>query len=375
MKRVLLILCLLLPTAVYADSISINCSKTSVNPGENITCNVVGNTNGSISSLKAVIKTSGLELVGVTTNTALWQGDGNGGVFDLYTDTNKTGSFSIGTITLKAGNSPGTVGFSEAVYYSADFEEVAVTKNGVTISLKESENKPISTPVTEPVKPSTGVTTPTSEKSANTFLKELIIDDVDISFSKDKLEYEFEVSNEINALNIKATPEDSKAKVDIKGHESLIDGQNNIVIKVVAENGDVKEYKLLVTRLESTNEDINTYLSSIIIDGYRLDFNKVVLNYNLEIGNETSLQIRCTPEDENAKVEIEGNNDLKNKSVIKIKVSTEDGNQKVYSITVIKKMDNRIKMIIIALLSFIIGVIFGLCLKKLIKVMRHRRSL
>ena len=90
------------------------------NPGNIITCNLKGTSDKPISSLSAKISVNGeVEFVSFTTNS-IWEGNGNNGVLDLYTDVNKTSLFEIFTVTLKLGsnsNKFGTVIVSNIIYY------------------------------------------------------------------------------------------------------------------------------------------------------------------------------------------------------------------------------------------------------------------
>ncbi len=377
-KGIVALVLLLMPTLVYADSISLSCNKTSVSPGETITCNISGTTSSAVSALKAIIKASGVDIIEAKSNTSVWQGDASNGSFDLYTDENKTGTFNIGTVTIKAGSGNGTIGFKEASFYNADFEEVAVSKKDVTINVvskeetQPSSSQPVTTTTTKPSQNTTGTNT---SKSKNAYLKELNIEGVTIGFNKNTFEYAFEVEHSIKSLKISAIAEDSKAKINIEGHENLIDGQNNIVITVTAENGDKLEYKLTVTRLEEEAKSNNANLSSLVIDGHIINFQSSVKSYNITIDDETTVPIKYTTESEKAQVEIEGNKDLKNKSVIKIKVTAENGDSQVYTINVTKKMSNKTKTIIIAICSFIIGMLVGMLTIILVRRIRSRRSL
>ena len=96
--------------------------------------------------------------------------------------------------------------------------------------------------------------------SNNNNLSSLEIDGVNLDFNKDMLNYTISVANNIESLNIKYQTEDPKATVTVEKPDSLKIGLNNIIVKVVAENGEVKSYNLAVTREElmltvNNNED------------------------------------------------------------------------------------------------------------------------
>ena len=86
-------------------------------------------------------------------------------------------------------------------------------------------------------------------------LKELTIEGIDIEFDKDKLEYNIEVDYTVKRLDINAIAEHIKSVVVIED-SNLEVGQNKIIIKVKAENGDTKDYILNVTRKSEVKKDI-----------------------------------------------------------------------------------------------------------------------
>lgn len=57
-----------------------------------------------------------------------------------------------------------------------------------------------------------------------------------------------EVPSDCSEVNINAEPEDTNAKVNIYGNSDLTQKENKILISVTAENGEVKIYRLYITR-------------------------------------------------------------------------------------------------------------------------------
>ena len=82
--------------------------------------------------------------------------------------------------------------------------------------------------------------------SKNNYLKNLKIDNYDIDFNKNTLEYTIKIKDEAS-LKITATPEDSKAKARITGNNNLQDG-SKVKIIVTAEDGSTREYTLNITK-------------------------------------------------------------------------------------------------------------------------------
>ena len=88
--------------------------------------------------------------------------------------------------------------------------------------------------------------------SSNNYLKTLEAKGYEIKFDRDILEYELNVNNDVKFLDITAIAEDSRSRVEITGNENFKTGKNTVIISVKAENGDVREYKLIVNRKSIT---------------------------------------------------------------------------------------------------------------------------
>lgn len=88
--------------------------------------------------------------------------------------------------------------------------------------------------------------------SSNNYLKTLEAKGYEIKFDRDTLEYELSVNNDVKSLDITAIAEDSRSRVEITGNENFKTGKNTVIITVKAENGDVREYKLIVNRKSAT---------------------------------------------------------------------------------------------------------------------------
>lgn len=80
-------------------------------------------------------------------------------------------------------------------------------------------------------------------KKANTNLETLAVENILLNppFDNSITEYDIEISNKLNRLNILAIPENEKAKVSIYGNNNLKEGNNRIKINVTAENGTTKK--------------------------------------------------------------------------------------------------------------------------------------
>lgn len=93
------------------------------------------------------------------------------------------------------------------------------------------------------------------EESNEKNLKSLTIDgDYKLTpeFDKNVTEYTLSVGSDVESIKINAKAVDNNAKVEIKGNDKLLMGENTVEIKVTAEDGTVRTYKINVTRGEET---------------------------------------------------------------------------------------------------------------------------
>lgn len=94
---------------------------------------------------------------------------------------------------------------------------------------------------------------------SNSYLESLIVENATLSpaFSKEVLEYDCGiVGKSIESLKILAFGENENVKIEITGNESLIEGDNEIKVKVTSEDGTTsKEYKVKVKKDSSIVEE------------------------------------------------------------------------------------------------------------------------
>ena len=179
-----------------------------------------------------------------------------------------------------------------------------------------------------------------SNKSANNNLADIKLSKGTIKFKSDTLIYNVDVENNVSNIKVEAELEDDKAKF-VSGYGSrevvLKEGKNTLLIKVEAENGDIKTYTVNVNR--KSNKSSNNYLSEINIDNVDIKFNKDITEYEFTVLNDvTKLDIEVKTEDSKATYEILNNEELVvgNNTVI-IKVKAEDESEREYKLIVARK--------------------------------------
>jgi len=194
------------------------------------------------------------------------------------------------------------------------------------------------------------------------------------TFSIKKLDYEFKVLNEVEKLEIVATA-DENVTIEYSGHENLVVGENDVIIKLIDENNVTSEYKLKVIRLDEGEVITNiNYLSALVVGNYSINFNKEVFNYDLTIDKDIyKLVINAIPMNEEHLVEIKNNNNLENGSVININVLDGEGNVTIYNINIVKESNNMLLYVAIGVILLLIVILIILIIikkkqkKKLIK--------
>ncbi len=151
---------------------------------------------------------------------------------------------------------------TEKVILSGALEDIYSTVDGlIEYELTESKTTAIITVTAEDgttkvytvyiVKENPPVTKPVVYYySSNNYLKSLEVEGYEVEFDKNTNEYKITVKNDVNSLEIKALAEDYRARVEITGNNDFKEGENTVTVTVTAENGNTREYKLVVTKEE-----------------------------------------------------------------------------------------------------------------------------
>ncbi len=238
-----------------------------------------------------------------------------------FTDTNKT-MYSTGNINLRASWS--TSSSATPIEEGTELTVTGTSKEKINgyVWYRVSYNgqtKYVASSLLTSTKPEE------ETKSDNANLKSLVVENFDIipNFSSDVTEYTLDVTSEVNELTIKAEPEDSNATVTIEGEKELKEGENTVAISVNAEDGTTKLYEIKVTKKAE-----NVFgLTSLKIKDTNIEFEPDIYNYSINIKADVDiLEIQAVASEEDATVEIIGNEELKEgENIITIMVSSKDG--------------------------------------------------
>ena len=278
----------------------------------------------------------------------------------LKRDSNTSG-VTDSTISFSATytpTEPGTVNISlEGEYIGEnDDTQTKVTGASKTISVKQEENNSNnnSNNSSSSNNNSSDTEEEEEEKSSNANLASLTIGSGTLTprFSKSTTTYAVTLEDDVTSLTVNAKAEDSKATVDISGNTNLKEGRNPITILVTAEDGTTKTYTINAIKdgtqeeeeeeEETTSSYVKLGLESLNIEGVTLDpsFDPSTYTYNVTIKDDsiTSLNVNAIATDENATVEIVGNENLQpGENIVTIIITSENGEDiRVYQIFVTK---------------------------------------
>lgn len=229
---------MLINTNCYAASASIKSSTNSITKGNNVTITLTVSSDSPLVSIEGTLKCSG---AGVNTGEDLRFDDSSN---SLYSKTY--------TLTVKP-TSAGTLScFTEGVRLTEMAKD----------NWQNIGNKQVNVTVNNPV------VIPPKQYSSNNNLSSLGVEgfEFDKSFNKETVEYNLELPNGTEKINITAKTEDSKAKVTGIGEISVVEGANKIEVKVTAENGNIKTYTInaIVKELDPINVKVDDKDYSIV---------------------------------------------------------------------------------------------------------------
>lgn len=238
-KLLISILCIFAGTStVSASSVGLKASTDNITKGNTATITTTISADSGIYTIDGSMSCSG---AGVSGGTSL-----------SFEDLNTSSKSKSYTYTIKPTSS-GTV---------------TCTTSGVSLRelAKESNyslsNKSIQIKVSEPV-----ALAPKKYSSVNT-LSSLSVESykLDKEFNKDTLDYSLEVPNGVTKVNIKATASDKTASVKGTGEVEVKEGINTVKVRVTAENGNVRTYKINITvkELNPVKVEINNKKYTVI---------------------------------------------------------------------------------------------------------------
>ena len=181
------------------------------------------------------------------------------------------------------------------------------------------------------------ITRPDNRSSDNK-LKDLSLSEGTISFEPSVMEYDISVKENVSSIKITGTLNNSKASFVSGYGNRTVDlkyGNNIVLVKVKAENGSERTYKINVFR--NDGRDDNNYINSLEVVGYNIRFKKEKLEYTLKVPYDLEkLEINITLDSEKSKYEINGNNLSIGENEVSVIVTAENEQKRIYKIKVTK---------------------------------------
>ncbi len=200
----------------------------------------------------------------------------------------------------------------QTVIIAAVPEEETSTVEGIgEISLNVGLNKVQVVVTSETGSKKTYTIEITKKASSDNLIKELEVNNGTLNeeFQPEENNYTVNIPYSETNLDLSIILNDPASTYEIIGNEDLKVGENEVQIKVTAEDGSQNTYTLIVNRAKINS----AYLEELKVKGYEIapEFNKYVNKYTLTVNYETtSLDLNIIPEDKDATYKIEGNADF-----------------------------------------------------------------
>ena len=170
-------------------------------------------------------------------------------------------------------------------------------------------------------------------KSSDTSLKE-----IKINYDTIKISSNMKYETYAEKINISVIANDDKATLEYEKEKELEIGTTLYTIKVTAENGDVANYEIDITRMIiplSSNKNFKIYYNDkeLIKNQLNKTIENIDVDYNIE-----KIDFKYILNDTKSKIDFFGNNDLKEgKNNIQIIITAQDQSKDIYALTVNKK--------------------------------------
>jgi len=228
-------------------------------PRNEVMAEATANASISVSTSSTVVGNSGTATLTISSNEAIGQiygtfNCGDLGKQDLFyvasASPGKVKTYTINWKANKAGTYTCTVeGLEVGTLETVSFLNPSVSSKTIKVVKATSSGSGSSSSGNSSSGSSGGGTTANKkEYSSDNALKSLSIDgyDMEPKFDKDTTEYKLSVDQSVEKIKVSAVANHDKASVSGIGEINLSSGENIIEVKVTAENGNEKKYKIIV---------------------------------------------------------------------------------------------------------------------------------
>ena len=220
----LIVLMMLFPLIVNAatEDVSIVCDSKKLAPGAQTTCYIKGDFSKKISSFHGELSADTNLTISDITKSG-WEGRGDNGIIDLYTDVNKTGIFNFITFAVKADSNVNAL--DKKIY----LKNITISDDSFTENTISNKNYDIRI------------------TSTDNYLKLLSLNNANILFDKDTLIYNVELNADKTIISAEANDINAAVSGDI-GEKSISYGKNEFNIIVISESNVKRTYKIIINR-------------------------------------------------------------------------------------------------------------------------------
>lgn len=145
-------------------------------------------------------------------------------------------------------------------------------------------------------------------------------------FSEYITKYNVFVNDNEENVDISVSKSDDDDYVTGIGNVELIDGKTEIILKVIKKNEEILTYQIDIFKNYKENSDLDDVsLTKLIINGYDINFNPDVHEYNVNVLDDNRLDIDYETKSSEARVKITGNSNFKEgKNEVRIIVNNKD---------------------------------------------------
>lgn len=286
---------------------------------------VVSNESGATESLSA--KTVSIPLLSQNNNLSSLSLN-NGSISFSKTKTSYSVTIDAASTTIAATKEDSTASFVAG--FGSRTVNLDYGTNTLYVKVKAASGA---------VKTYTIIVTRPDHRNSNGNLKSLKVGNEVIDLQKGTTLYYANFDSNIDSITVEATAEYSKASLVQKyGNRNVqLDyGDNEVLIKVQAENQSITTYKVVVNRKDVRNENNN--LKTISLSAGKISFSPEYTNYTVSVLYDvTTVKVSAIADNPNAKVEIEELSELQvGNNIIKINVTAENEKTKTYTITIVR---------------------------------------
>ncbi len=328
-----------------SKGISISCDKIEIAVNEEIECSLVGHSSGGIRGIDGLFSVSGnVSIQTITRNTNMFSGELENAYFAK--DGLTPDDFLVATVTIKGvTEGSGSLTYTGSregrtpTFVYTDYTEENVNDATANITITNGSTS------TDNPDDDEGDDSP-GAKSQISSLDSITVNVGTLSptFDKNIFSYNVDVENSVTSITVSGTKTDSNSNVDGFGTVELSEGENTVEIVVTAEDQvNSSIYIIVVNRAESivADKSSDNTLRSLSIDGvsFTPQFSAAIDEYTASVENNvTSINVNAVANDENARVNISGNENLaEGNNTVRVKVIAENNAVKTYTIVVFRK--------------------------------------